>query len=496
MDSPNVWQPTLTLIQQADLERLHHTATTILEATGLNVHHPGMRSRLASAGARLGEGPRIYIPSGMVEQALRTAKRGIVIHNRLGQPAMSLGPQQIYFGTGSDLIYTRDAESGERRASVLEDVGRAALLCDALSEIDFVMSFGLPHGVPNEDAEPRQYYALLHNTIKPAIMTSFSGLGALERLHEMACLIAGGDRAFRQRPNYILYGQFVSPLQHDIQAIERLIFCAEHEIPLIYIPTIMPGASGPLTMAGSLALAVAESLAGLVMHQTQRPGAPFIFGACVSQLDMSTMLFPYGSPEWRLSDLAMAELARYYGLPVFGTGGATDSKLVDAQAGAEYAVSLLVTALAGTNLIHDVGYLDSGLMGSLESILLGAEQIRWVKRFIAGVEASEETFAMEAIAEAGPGGQFLDHKHTLKHLRQTVWLPYATDRQGYGPWAAAGARDYATRAREHAQHIIQSHQPQPIEDSVEAALRGLCNLTMLDFRRAAISALGFQTATS
>jgi trimethylamine--corrinoid protein Co-methyltransferase len=126
VDGPKVWQPTLPLMQQADVERLHHTATTILETTGLNVHHPGMRSRLAAAGARLGESPRTYIPRGMVEQALRTAKRDIVIHNRLGQPVLSLGPRQIYFGTGSDLIYMYDVETGERRPSVLEDVGRAA----------------------------------------------------------------------------------------------------------------------------------------------------------------------------------------------------------------------------------------------------------------------------------------------------------------------------------------------------------------------------------
>jgi len=477
MDNASIWRPSLTLMNQANMEQLHDAAMIILETTGLNVHHPEMRRKLMDAGGTRGEGPRVHIPAGMVQNALRTAKRDIVIYNRVGEPVMRLGPHQIYFGTGSDLLYTRDVETTERRPSQLEDVARAARLCDALNEIDFVMSFSLPHNVPNEDAEPQQYYSLLHNTIKPVIMTSFSGPSTLERLHEMACLMAGGDPAFRQRPNYILYGQFVSPLQHDLQAIERLVFCADHEIPLIYVPTIMPGASGPITLAGSLALAVAECLAGLVMHQTQQPGAPCIFGACVSRLDMRTMLFPYGSPEWRLNDLVMAELSRYYGLPVFGTAGATDSKLVDAQAGAEYAASLLVAALAGTNLIHDVGYLDSGLTGSLESILLGAEQIRWVKNFIAGAEVSAETLAMEAIAEVGPGKQFLDNAHTLKHLRQVVREPYVTDRDGYDTWAAGGAKDYAVRAREYSRDLLASHQPQAIDDSVAAALRELSNIS-------------------
>jgi trimethylamine---corrinoid protein Co-methyltransferase len=475
MTTPTTWRPSLTLLNCDGMEQLHRAATAILETTGLNVHHPAMRCRLANAGATVTSDLLVRIPAGMVKDALSTAKRDVVVYDRLGRPAMPLGSHQIYFGLGSDLIYTLDPETGERRLSTLEDVGRASRLCDVLDEIDFVMSFALPGGASTEDTEPQQYYTMLRNTIKPIIMTSFSGLPTLERMHEMACLVAGGDRAFRDQPNYIMYGQFVSPLQHDRGAIERLVFCADREIPLIYVPTIMPGVSGPITLAGSLTLAVAECLAGLVMHQLQRPGAPFIFGGCVSQMDMRTMLFPYGSPEWRLSDLVLAEMSRYYGLPVFGTAGTTDSKVVDAQAGAEYAASLLVAALAGTNLIHDVGYLDSGLTGSLESILLGAEQIRWVKQFLTGMSVSTNTLAAEAIGEVGPGKQFLAHDHTLKHLRKLMWQPYVTDRTRYDAWSGAGAKDYATRAREHSQQLLASHHPQSIAAPTDAALRELSN---------------------
>ena len=464
------WRPSLTLMGRGDVERLHDAATTILETTGLNVHHAQMRRRLLDAGARPGDETRVRLPPEMVEDALRTARRDVVIHNRRGDPVMPLAPHRSYFGTGSDLLYTLDMETGARRPSRVEDVGQAARLCDALEEIDFVMSFALPPEVSSEEIEPRQYHELLRNTEKPIIMTGFSGQRTLERMHAMACHIAGGDAAFRERPNYIMYGQFVSPLQHDEQALTRLVFCAEHEVPLIYVPTIMPGASGPITLAGSLGLAVAECLAGLVMHQLQRPGAPFIFGACVSPLDMRTMLFPYGSPEWRLNDLVMAELARHYGLPVFGTGGATDSKVLDAQAGAECATSLLASALAGTTLIHDVGYMDSGLTGSLESILLGAEQIRWVKKFTAGFQVSAETLTPETVDHVGPGRQFLDSVHTLRHLRQEMWEPYETDRDGYDAWAADGRRDYAQRARERCRRQLDAHTPQPLEKDLDAAL--------------------------
>jgi trimethylamine--corrinoid protein Co-methyltransferase len=477
-DNPSWWQPSLTLMSQAQIEQLHDSATAILEDIGLNVHHPGMRARLGDAGASLGAEARVTLTPDMVEEALDTVKQEVLVHNRLGEPVMPLGPHQIYFGTGSDLIYTHDADTGEHRKSVLDDVARSARLCDALDDIDFVMSFALPEDVPNEDAEPQQYRAILANTVKPVIMTEFSGLQGLERVHQMACLVAGGDQAFRERPNYIMYGQFVSPLQHDLQAVERLAFCAEHEVPLIYVPTIMSGASGPFTVFGSLALALAETLAGLVMHQLQHPGAPFITGSCLSQLDMRTGLFPYGSAEWRLNDLVMAEMSRHYGIPVFGTGGASDSKLVDAQAGAEYAGSLLVAALAGTNLIHDVGYLNSGLTGSLESIVLAAEQIRWVRRFVDGIEVSEETLAADVIAEVGPAGEFLSHDHTLQVLRRSMWRPYVTDHDDYDTWHAAGAQDYAERARTYGQKLAQTHVPQALDDSVDTRLRELCNIAV------------------
>ncbi len=472
MSPSSTWKPSLTLMDQFRIEQIHCAATDILQDIGLNVHHPDMRSKLEQAGAKLGGEARVYLTPEMVEGAIETAQKDIVIYNRLGEPAMSLGANQIYFGTGSDLIYTYDVENGDHRVSILEDVARSARLCDALDEIDFVMSFALPRDVPNEDAEPQQYYNILTNTTKPVIMTSFSGIEAFERMHAMACLVAGGDAAFRQCPNYIMYGQFVSPLEHDLQAVERLIFCADHEIPLIYVPTIMSGASGPLTMYGTMALALAETLAGLVMHQLQRPGAPFITGACVSPLDMKTGLFPYGSAEWRLNDLMMAEMSRHYGIPVFGTGGATDSKQVDAQAGAEYVSSLLVAALAGTNLIHDVGYLNSGLTGSLESILLGADQIRWVKRFVNGFEASEETLAAEILSEVGPAGEFLSHEHTFHNLK-SLWQPYAIDHQDYDTWHAEGAKDYADRARRSVSEFVSSHQVEPLDESLDMKLQSL-----------------------
>ena len=171
---------------------------------------------------------------------------------------------------------------------------------------------------------------------------------------------------------------------------------------MIYIASPMMGASAPVTMAGCIALANAEALSGLVIHQMKTPGAPFVFGADATMMDMRTAIFAYGAPELQLMNIAFADLAHHYRLPFFCIAGATDSKVLDAQAGAEMAVSLLVSALNGCNLIHDVGYLESGLCCSIESVTLADEIIGMIKRYRCGFDITPETLALDTIDDVGP----------------------------------------------------------------------------------------------
>ena len=296
---------------------------------------------------------------------------------------------------------------------------------------------------------------MLANTGKPLTMTLCSGLDALAELHHCACDVCGGEAAFRAKPNYIMYGQFVSPLQHDPGALERLLFCAAAAIPLVYVPTINLGASGPVTLAGALALANAECLAGLVMHQAKAPGAPFIYGGCVSPLDMRTTVYAYGSPEWRLADVVLSQLSQRYDLPMFGTAGASDAKTVDARTGAEWGYALLLDLLAGVNLIHDVGYLESGLTGSLEALVIADETVGMIKRVAAGFEINAETLALDMIDRIGPAGHFLEEEHTYQHYRRDVWYPAVFERARFHDWDAAGGKDVVQRAADRVRELLR-----------------------------------------
>lgn len=416
-------RPTLNLLDDDQISKLHNASLDILLKTGVNIHCDKTRALLKKSGAKVYQDLRVYIPSELVERALSTAPSCINMFDRDGNKAMVLEKTNIYFGTGSDLMYTIDSQNQIKRDSVLKDVELAARVCEKLPNIDFVMSYALPKECAQQDCEIKQFQTMLENTKKPIVMTNYSEINVLEKMHKLACESCGGESSFIEKPNYILYSQLISPLQHHPDAIDRLIFCAQNRIPIIYVPTIMMGASGPVTLAGAIALASAECLAGLVIHQLYMPGAPFIYGGNVSPLDMKTSVFSFGTPEWRLADAAISQLSLYYNLPCFGTGGGSDSKTIDLQAGIEWSYTLLMSALSGNNLIHDVGYLESGLTGSLESFIVCNEIIDLVKRIIAGFKIDKGTLALELIKEIGPAGSFMGTDHTVKWFRESIWYP-------------------------------------------------------------------------
>jgi trimethylamine--corrinoid protein Co-methyltransferase len=230
------------------------------------------------------------------------------------------------------------------------------------------------------------------------------------------------------------------------------------------------GATGPVTLAGAIAQAVAESLMGIVLAQLRRPGAPCVLGVNLPVFDMATAQATVAAPEMSLALAGQAEVAQALGLPTWGLAGATDSKVLDAQAGLESAFSILAQGLAGLNLIHDVGYMDSAMVCSAEMLVLGDEAIAMTKRFIRGIEVNTETLARGVVEAVGPGGHFLQEKHTVRHFRQELWNPSLLTRQEYSIWQAGGAKDINQRIRDRLREIDESHKIPPLPGGVLAAL--------------------------
>jgi trimethylamine--corrinoid protein Co-methyltransferase len=312
----------------------------------------------------------------MVEKAFTTVPKRVTLYNQNGHAAMFLEEGQCYYGPGSDCLHIVDHRTSERRDPVLQDVVDGMRLSDALPNIDFVMSMFLPGDVDEMVSDRYQMEAILNNTTKPVIYVTNEFSGCVDAV-AMAEAVAGGAEALKLRPFAACYINVTTGLQHNADALQKLLFLAEKGLPALYIPVCVGGVTGPMTSVGSVAVVNAGVLVGLVLSQLKREGTPFITsGMSGGSLDMKTMVSPYCEPDHRGIPHG---LAHHYNLPMFGLGGCSDSKMVDQQAAAEAALTMMAETLGGANLIHDLGYLESGLSGSLAQLVLCNEIVSWIE---------------------------------------------------------------------------------------------------------------------
>ncbi len=457
--------PTIRMLSDEQIQAIHHTSLDILSRTGIVMKNKAGRELLLEAGAWESEG-RTKIPPMLVMDAIASAPSRIPMHNRLGQLTMPLEEGKVFFGPGSDCPFTMDVESGARRKATAQDVQRIAHLCDGLNQIDFIMSMGTPSDVPTLDHYLHSFIAMIRGSVKPNIYTALDRAD-IEDIYRIACAVAGGEVEVRERPFMMLYGESISPLLYNDESVDKLLFCAEKGIPVTYPPSPNTGGGGPITVAGALTLGNAECLAGLVLTQLVRPGTPFLYGMNIAALDMKSAIVSYGAPEWPLGMAAWTDLGRYYGLPVWGAAGASDSKVVDAQAGIEATVTVMTAFLCRSNLNHDVGYIEYGTTSSMEMLVVADEIIRDVRFIMGGVEVSDRTLARDAIHQAKAGGGFLAEDHTLSNWKWAQWRPAVIDRMRYDNWVAKGQKDMATRANERARKILAEHHVPPLPQEAE-----------------------------
>ncbi len=455
----------LGMLTGDQIEILHHASLEILERTGVRFHAAEATELLRKAGAHISEGNRVQIPPDRVEWALGSVPKNITIFNRLGQPAMSLGGYRSYYGVGSDAQYIYDLATAQRRKAVLKDVVDGVRLVDALPNLDFVMSQYLPSDVPLEKYERAQMAVMLQESTKPIV---FVGLEKASSVHaiEMASAVAGGLDNLARCPFVINYVNFASPLNHNQESVERLLFAAERNIPSVYTPGRARGSEVPMTEAGAIALVNAGQLAGLVLAQLKREGSPFIWAnPSGGGLDMRSMVSIYAAPDGGYSSW---DLAHSYEVPIFGFAGASDAKAFDAQAAAEAALTLFENAMNGANLVHDIGLLDSAMTGSLELVAFCDEVIGWLRHYLRRPEINKATLALDLIHEVGPDGSFLGTEHTVQHLRE-AWQPALFDRWDYARWSEEGALTLRERANREVKEIIRDHRAEPLSREVVKA---------------------------
>jgi trimethylamine--corrinoid protein Co-methyltransferase len=446
-------------LSESQCNRIHGACLEILERVGVRLELEEAVDLLKKAGARVDEKGLVHVPHQLVEKALSTAPNKMVLHDREGRPVMRVEGHSCFYGPGSDCLNIIDHRTGERRKPILTDVIEGTTVCDALPNIDFVMSMVLPSDVNTAIADRHQMAAMLSHTTKPIVFVSYEFGGCVDAV-EMAEAVAGGPEALERQPTLACYINVQTGLHHNIDALQKLLYLSAKNLPALYIPSSTSGVTCPMTPAGALAFDYAGVLLGVVLSQLTREGAPVaVPGMPPGPLDMRTMVLPYIEPE-RGHPQA---LAHHYGLPMFSLAGASESKLVDQQAAAEAALSLMNATLAGGQITHDLGYLESGLTYSLAQLAICDDIVSWLRAFGRGIEVDDESLALDVIAEVGPDGQFLHTEHTLKHFRER-WYPTLFERDTYEGWLDRGGESLCERAVTKVDTILADHHPEPLPD--------------------------------
>jgi len=348
-----------------------------------------------------------------------------------------------------------------------------ARLIDALPNLTWSFTSewaGYPQGLPAVLAGKVSFMIQLQNSEKP-LGSSIANVQNLRDQVEVCSLIAGGLEELRSRPFFFGSVEPISPLIHGQDALEKSLLIAEYGLPNVVYSMPMAGATAPATFAGTLAVMNAELLSHLTIMQLKREGAPVIYGAMPNIIDMRTTIFPYGSPELNLLVGAATELAHHYDLPMLGTAGCTDAKVMGVQTGLEAMSQVMSSALFGANMVHDVGLMDHATMISPELMVLTDEIVDMAEVMLRKLDVDEESLTLDLVGKVGPGGSYLAEDHTLDHYR-SFWVPEILDRSmGTKRGKTASVVHSEELLRKKTLKIIESHSPKPLDEDLLSEIK-------------------------
>jgi len=419
------------VLNQTKIEMIHEKSMDLLENFGMRVNGDRTINCLKKYGCTV-DGDLVKFPKAVVDKALNTIPKELTLYNRDGKPSMVINSKNnVYFGTHSDQLEILDYKNNMARPFVKSDIKVMCKLASYLPNISFVLSVGLCADVNPKVQSQVSFIETLKNFDK-TINFSTNNIDSLQEIIDIAAVVAGGHKELAEKPFIFNYCEPIPPLTHPVESTEKLFISATNGIPVVYMPYCMMGGTAPLSIAAALTQNNAEILAGVVITQAVKEGAPMIYGSMPTIFDMQTTVGSYAAPEFHKSIAAASELASYYNLPFYGTGGCSDAKTIDPQSVAEVEMELFSTILSKAHLVHDVGVLDHCNSVAPAMVVLANEMIDQLSTFSSGVEVTEKTLAMDIIKKVGHGGHYLNEMHTLKNFK-SVWYPELFKRRMVNP---------------------------------------------------------------
>ena len=461
-------------LTEAEAESIYQTALDLLDHLGMGEVPERLRKDLLAAGAKDGRAGRTVFPPKLVEAAVDQAAKTFTFHGRDPARSIEIGGNRVYFGTGGAAVQTLDMETSLYRPATLADLHDFTRLQDSLANVSWYTRCCVATDVPDTyDLDVNTAYALLKNTTKP-VATSFTIADHVAPIAEMLDIAAGGVGEFAKRPFLKAHiSPVISPMRYGEDAVDVVYECIRHNIPMSCITAAQAGATAPATLAGFLAMSLAETLASLVMVHAIQPGFPMIFSNWPLVIDLRTGAFSGGGGETAVLNAASAQLSNWLGLPSGVACSMTDAKAIDAQYGMEKGLTSMAAALAGGNLIYESSGMTASLLGaSFEAFVMDNEMHSHTYRALRGIEVSDANLGFDAICDAVLGeGHFLGSAHTYAAMERDYFYPSLADREEPRSWAEAGATDAWARARGRAQEILRDHRPVYLSADQDRAIR-------------------------
>ncbi len=469
----------LRILSDTQIARLHDAALSLLASPGVRIPHAAMRERFRAAGAEVDEATAcVRIPERLVMWALDQAGKRFTLYgrDRTRQARYGVGERNYNSIAGEASWVVEDevpeARPTRRRYATLADVAIATQLGDALPYINLVGAMADPHELPPAYRCVAVAAEQLKNTTKP-IHFWFSSRAAARYVLEILALVSGSEEEATRYPLTYPFLEPISPLKFPHDGIDLLFETARFSLPVPIGPMAQVGATAPGTLAGTLAQEHAEILAGVCITQLIKPGLPVCYGGIPHAFDMRTTQMIFAGPEQALMAVAMTQMGKHYGLPVYINVGLTDSKLPDAQAGLEAGVTLACGAMAGADIFGHLGIAGVDQASSLTMLVLQHEIIGYVERMMRGFEVDDELLGLDVVRTVGHDGTFLDQEHTVRHFRKELWFPQLLDREYWSNWVEQGATSMAERSAELRDRLLREHEPVPLEAEVARELERL-----------------------
>ncbi|HLA38902.1 MAG TPA: trimethylamine methyltransferase family protein [Candidatus Glassbacteria bacterium] len=456
-----------SVLTASQIERIHQASLEILERVGVILPHAEVLRRFADTGNRVDfASRRVWIGPNTVLKSVETAGKQFTLYGRDTDRQAVFGAGRRNYNSIGGEAYWQDDPDSDRRFCTLEDVATAARFCEQLDAINIAGAMSDPHEIPIEARCVEVLATLVRNTTKPVILW-FHDRKSARYIVELLTALRGSEEAARRYPVCFPFMEPISPLRFPFNGVDLLFETSRLDLPVPIGPMAQLGLSAPASIAGTLAQENAEILAGICITQLVKEGLPVCYGGICHAFDMSTTQMIFSGPEQAIFGVAMTQIGKYYGLPVYINVGLTDAKRPDAQAGLEAGVTLALGAAAGADIFGHLGICGVDQASSLDMLVLQAEVVGYVESLLRELDFSDEALGIDVLAEVGPGGTFIDTLHTVERFRRELWFPSLLDRQYFKAWLENGAESTETRCRRRKAELLSAAGPEPLDKTID-----------------------------